>query len=115
MESSLKYLGVCIRNARDESNLTQQELADQTGLSVKTIQDIETGRGNPTYDTLIRLIERLGISPDELFCDHFPAEDEALRHFVGKFQSCSKENQKVLLNTIDSLLESLLENQNPMY
>lgn len=40
-ESKLIYLGNRIRNARKDCGLTQQELADQTGLAVKTIQDIE--------------------------------------------------------------------------
>ncbi|WP_300821456.1 helix-turn-helix domain-containing protein, partial [uncultured Oscillibacter sp.] len=39
-------------------------MAAQTGLAVKTVQDIEKGRKNPTYETLARLMERLGVSPD---------------------------------------------------
>ena len=40
-EDKLTYLGARIRAARKQCRLTQQELADQAGLSVKTIQDIE--------------------------------------------------------------------------
>ena len=32
----IKYLGACIRTARKHCGLTQQELADQSGVSVKT-------------------------------------------------------------------------------
>ena len=45
-ELDLALLGIRIRNIRMECGLTQQELADQTGLSVKTIQDVEKGRKN---------------------------------------------------------------------
>ena len=63
----LIYLGNRIRAARKDCNLTQQELADQCGLAVKTIQDIEKGRKNATYETLASLIERLGIPANTLF------------------------------------------------
>lgn len=66
-KDKLIYLGDCIRSKRKDCNLTQQELADQCGLAVKTIQDIEKGRKNPSYITLSLLIERLGISPNSLF------------------------------------------------
>ena len=45
----LSLLGSCIRNARKECGLTQKELANQTGSSVKTIQDVEKGRKSPSY------------------------------------------------------------------
>lgn len=45
-ELDLVLLGDCIREARKACGLTQQELADQTGLAVKTVQDIEKGRKN---------------------------------------------------------------------
>lgn len=46
-ELDLVLLGDRIREARKACGLTQQELADQTGLAVKTVQDIEKGRKNP--------------------------------------------------------------------
>ena len=65
LEFDLVYLGNRIHDARKECGLTQKELANQTGLAVKTVQDIEKGRKNPTYETLSRLICRLGVSPRE--------------------------------------------------
>ena len=66
-EDKLKFLGDRIRSARKDCGLTQQALADQADLAVKTIQDVERGRKNTTYETLCQLIERLGISPNSLF------------------------------------------------
>ena len=63
----LKRLGNLVLSARKRCGLTQKELAKQTGLSVKTIQDTEKGRKRPSYETLARLIERLGIPPENLF------------------------------------------------
>lgn len=87
--------------------MTQQKLADQTGLAIKTVQDIEKGRKNPTYETLSRLVSRLGISADTLFPSETPLENAELQNLIRKFQSCSPENQKILLNTLDFLAEQL--------
>lgn len=110
-EDSLEFLGRHIRAERVRCNLTQQELADQSGLAVKTIQDIEKGRKNPSYETLSRLIERLGISANVLFQVSPPIVEEELQRFMGKFQSCSRDNQQILLNTLDFLTEQLLDLQ----
>ncbi len=104
----LTYLGNRIRTARKDCHLTQQELADQCGLAVKTIQDIEKGRKNATYETLAQIIERLGISANTLFPSKISVDNEAVQRFIGKFQACSQENQKILLATLDFLAEQLL-------
>lgn len=106
-ESNLALLGNRIRAARRACDLTQQELADQTGLAIKTVQDIEHGVKNPTYETLFALIKRLGISASVLFPSD-PVEDESFLHFIGKFQSCTPEHRKILLNALDFLTEQLL-------
>ena len=107
-ETKFVFLGQRIHAARKECGLTQQKLADQTGLAIKTVQDIEKGKKNPTYETLSRLIERLGISADTLFPSEMPVEDEGLQSFLGKFKSCNKKNQRILLKTLNFLAEQLL-------
>ena len=109
IDISLKFLGERIYSARKICDLTQMELAQQTQLAVKTVQDIESGRKNPTYDTLVRLVKRLGISPDTLFPTQPVLEHEDLQRFVWKFQCCSQEDQKILLNTLNFLTEQLLK------
>lgn len=110
-ENKLVYLGKRIRAARKDCCLTQQELADQCGLAVKTVQEIEKGRKNATYETLSLLIERLGIPANALFQTKTSTDNEDIQKFIGKFQSCTPENQKILLNTLDFLAEQLLNHQ----
>ena len=100
-----------IRSARKDCGLTQQALADQADLAVKTIQDVERGRKNTTYETLCQLIERLGISPNSLFPSQMSPEDEAIQRFIGKFRACDPANQEILLSTLDFLAEKLLARQ----
>lgn len=110
-KDNLLFLGSRIRTMRKKCGLTQQALPDQCGLAVKTVQDIEKGRKNPSYETLSLLIERLGISPDSLFPAKAIPEDELTQHVMGKLRLCNEENQRFLLRTMDFLAEELLTSQ----
>ena len=41
--------------------LTQQDLSDYTGLSVRFIKSVETGNGNPSIQSLAKIAEVLGL------------------------------------------------------
>lgn len=53
-------LGVMLAAARTERHLTQPSLARLSGVQQAEISRIETGRGNPTFATLNRLVNALG-------------------------------------------------------
>lgn len=46
--------------ARLESNMTQKELAEKTGIQQSNISRIENGTSSPTIDTLSRLAAGMG-------------------------------------------------------
>jgi len=50
-----------IIKARQEQNLTQQELADRTGIDRSDISKLENGSANPSLRTLKRLADGLGM------------------------------------------------------
>ncbi len=102
----LLYLGNCLRNARISCGLTQQELADQSNVAIKTVQMIEKGQMNPSYEILYPLIKRLGISANTLFEPEISDTDEKIQRFIGKFQSCSPQSRQILLNTLNYLAEA---------
>lgn len=41
--------------------VTQQHLAELSGVGLRTIAEIERGKGNPTFITLSRIADVLGI------------------------------------------------------
>ena len=59
-------LGSRIKQLRNQRAMSQEALAEESGLSLRTIQRIENGSSNPTGDTLKRLAQALNVSPDEL-------------------------------------------------
>jgi len=50
-----------IRERRALLGLTQQDLADYTGLSLRIIKSIEVGKGNPSIGTITKIAEVLGL------------------------------------------------------
>ncbi|MBD5291415.1 MAG: helix-turn-helix domain-containing protein [Bacteroides sp.] len=54
-------LGTIIRGRRQELRLTQQALADMSGVSVRVIKQIETSGGNPSLRTIVKLLQSLGL------------------------------------------------------
>lgn len=66
-KDKLAHLGSCIRAARHDCKLTQQELADDCHVAIKTIQNIEKGQMNPSFEILYPIVNRLGISANILF------------------------------------------------
>ena len=106
------YLGKRVHDARKACKLTQQELSDQTGVSVKMIQGIESGSVNPSYEILFPIVNRLGLTTSDLFNTEPDEHEEEINRFLGKFRACTRANQEVLLNTLDFLAEQLLALQN---
>lgn len=61
MHIHLKNIGPAIRKRRELLGLLQPDLAAISGVSTRTIQLIELGQGNPSLETLIKLIDPLGL------------------------------------------------------
>ncbi len=62
MRATVDIVGLAIRMARVEQGLTQAQLASKLGVSRQWLIDIERGRGNPSYDSMFRIAEKMGFS-----------------------------------------------------
>lgn len=60
------YLAIRVKELRNQRGMSQEFLAEESGLSLRTIQRIEKGESNPTGESLKRLANALNVSPDEL-------------------------------------------------
>ncbi|NQX34630.1 helix-turn-helix transcriptional regulator [Herbiconiux sp. VKM Ac-2851] len=54
-------IGAAVRRSRKTALLDQADLADLSGVSVRTLRDIETGRGNPGFDAVLAVLHTLGL------------------------------------------------------
>jgi len=64
MNALAKTIGKRIRTRREELNLTREQLAEKSYLSIQFLADIETGRKNMTTVSLSKLAVALDLSCD---------------------------------------------------
>lgn len=93
--------GQILRKKRRERHLTQEELAQKSGVGASTLSHLENGTSEPTIKTLVVLASALKLSPLSLLFGNYDVdsarENEA---FLDEFL---KEQGKVLLYTLRSL------------
>ncbi len=65
----LKFLGDKIKNLRNERNISQEKLAEITGLDRTYISGLERGLRNPSYLVLQRIAKELNIKEACFFED----------------------------------------------
>ena len=53
-----------IKERRSLLGITQQDLSDISGVGLRTIKEIETNKGNPSVNTLLKMIDVLGMEID---------------------------------------------------
>ena len=60
------YIGDKLRETRKRTLLTQQQLADKSGVGITTIVRIERNQVEPQVRTIRKLAQALGVEPHEL-------------------------------------------------
>ena len=65
-EKKISFLGENIQTIRKHRKMKQQELADKIGINMQSLSKIERGVNYPTFDTLEKIMDVLGVTPNEL-------------------------------------------------
>jgi len=58
---TLVQIGEAIKQRRQRLHIRQNDLAELAGISLRTLVAIENGVGNPSFETLTRLVDVLGL------------------------------------------------------
>ena len=105
----LTALGQKMREARKKKDLTRQELADLSHVSVKQIANIEKGKMNPSYLILRALAKVLHISLDTLINPDISLEDEGVNQMKMLYSSCPPEMRDTQLHHTQEMVKELTE------
>lgn len=92
---------------RKEQGLTQQALAEATGVHVTQIQRYEWGNSQPTLDVLRKLSIALGIDSDTLVFgdDERGPRQSALKLKFEAVESLAEDDQRIIVSLIDAYLK----------
>lgn len=100
-----KLLGDAVREERLRRNLSQNSLAEQAKISLRTVSDIENYIGNPQLETLYALATYLHISIDAIFSNQKTNPDSTMQQIMAELNSCPEEQKQLALSTLRGLLD----------
>lgn len=97
-------LGKRIAFFRNQSHLTQDDLADKLNLSRAFLARIETSSRHPSLETIVEIANTLGVSTDDLLVDSLThsvstADTEVHRLLID----CNELEAKILTRTLKEL------------
>ncbi|MGM0934587.1 MAG: helix-turn-helix domain-containing protein [Bacteroidota bacterium] len=58
---AMQKIGELIQQRRDHLRITQKQLADMADVGINTLYKIETGQANPTFESLQKITDILGM------------------------------------------------------
>ena len=99
-----KVFGKILREFRDKSGLTQEQLSEKLGISLKYISRIENGNNGIKTQTLIKYMDILGITPNLLYKNLLTnPEIKNNIELTEKISSLSNEKKEFISSIIDLL------------
>ena len=99
-----KRLGERIREERQRLHLTQARLAEDVDISDTYMGAIERGERSLTLDTLVRLVNRLGVTVDYLLADSVAdADSNILDQFKQIVDGQPMERKQLALQVLRTI------------
>ena len=99
-------IGSRIKAAREQAQLTQEELAEIIDISPTHMSVIERGVKTPKLDTFVKIVNALNISSDALLQDVIaPINDNILSELSTRIGGLSQKEQNRIINAIRALTE----------
>lgn len=93
-----------IKKLREQSGLTQAELAERSGVSVRTISRIEVGTANMTQKTGERLANALNCTYADIIAEEKPPLSELStveEGIIETFRGLDKKGQEELIKYLN--------------
>lgn len=108
-----KRIGKRVKQAREHLGITQEALAEKTGLTTNYISTVERGKSFPRCEKLIILLNGLETSADTIFCDVLEHVGEAKASELSqKLSELPPNTQKRILQMVELMIKQEKDNIN---
>ena len=97
--------GKVLREFRIKKGLTQEQLSEKLGISLKYISRIENGYSGIKTQTLINYMNILGISPNTIFKEFMTNKDSIKQIKISEKLNYLTEEK---LNFVDNIIDLLI-------
>lgn len=102
-----KNFGKILRDFRVKNNMTQEQLSEKLGISLKYISRIENGNNGVKTQTLINYMNILGITPNTIYASFITNKEAAKNIEISEKLISLTDDKKDFLNSIIDLLINL--------
>ncbi len=107
MHYDMKHMDIIIQEARIAHGMTQSALAEKIDISLRTVIAIETGKRNPTFEVLYKMVRELNIPADLIFRpDDVPGTPEQ-EQFIREFRDANEQEQRIAIASTRSVWREL--------
>ena len=104
----IETIGLNIRKCRNAKKMRQEDLAQKANVSSNYISAVERGVKIPSVETLIDIMNALGVSADMIFCDVIDAGvTEKNNQLDAKVSQLSTKDRKTVYDVLDLLVRDL--------
>nr|WP_294681552.1 helix-turn-helix transcriptional regulator [uncultured Anaerotignum sp.] len=91
---------------RGKIDYTREQIADRAEISSRFLAAIENDKRKPSLDVLIRLVNAIGASFDEILAPQMERGSETIDRIQRFILQCSQRHQELLLALIDKMLDT---------
>jgi len=102
-----KNFGKILRDFRIKNKLTQEQLSEKLGISLKYISRIENGNNGVKTQTLINYMNILGITPNTIYAPFITDKNAAKNIEISEKLSALSDEKKDFINAMIDLLKNL--------
>ena len=89
----------CIKDARQNNNISQESLAEQLGVSRQTVSSWETGKSYPDIVSVIKMSDIFNISLDKML-----KEDKNLVNNIQEKMDTVKSNKSIVFTILFAII-----------
>ncbi len=105
-----KKLGMQIRSKRLDLKMSQEQLAEKSGLSTTHISNIENGKTKISLDTFVALCDIINISANKLLFSVANYKKSQRYDIETILSACSSRELNIIVDVIQSLVTSMRKN-----
>ena len=99
--------GKKVQHYREKQGLTQEQLAEKIEMSQNFISALERGKKLPSFDTLIRIIDELDVTADNLLEDIIKNGHKAKEsRLSNRLDLLPAEKRKQILVVVEAMIDN---------
>ena len=108
MSMDFKRGGQAIQRIRKERGMTQEDLADKSGITSNTVSRIERGLLIPALPTIIDICNALGTGADSILAAYITADTPIRWSLLAqKLNGLDADKQDKIETVLDCLIETI--------